>query len=65
MGLFVTWTIGLVLWIVVWAIGGKGSDAFLITLLLLLIGVVGNLVVKRLPGRSAGPQAPDDPAPFT
>lgn len=35
--------VGLVVWIVLWAIGSKADDAFLLTALILLIGVVVRL----------------------
>ena len=64
MGLFLTWTAGLIIWIVLWALGGKGFDAFMIAVVLLVLGVIMNIVTRRLPGRSGAPQPPDDPAPF-
>ena len=38
MGLVVTVTAGLILWIVLWALGSKGFDAFLLTALIILLG---------------------------
>ena len=37
MGLLLTTTAGLVVWIVLWAIGVKSFDAFLITILMILV----------------------------
>jgi len=39
-----------VVWIVLWAIGAKSFDAFLITLLMLVIAAATRLVVPHLPG---------------
>ena len=54
MGLLLTTTAGLVLWIVLWAIGAKSFDAFLITGLMLVIAAAGHLLAPHLPGRRGG-----------
>ncbi len=51
MGLAVTATIGLAIWIVLWSIGAKAIDAFLITTVVILVGVTGRLLAPYLPGR--------------
>jgi hypothetical protein len=51
MGLVLTTTAGLVLWIVLWAIGVKAIDGFMITLLLVLLGATGRILSQYLPGR--------------
>jgi hypothetical protein len=51
MGLVLTTTFGLVLWIVLWAIGAKAIDAFLITTVVLLVGATGRILAPYLPGR--------------
>lgn len=51
MGLVLTTTFGLVLWIVLWAVGAKAVDAFLITTVVLLVGVTGRMLAPYLPGR--------------
>ena len=51
MGLVLTATIGLVAWIVMWAIGFKAFDAFLLTLLVVTLGATGRLLRPYLPGR--------------
>lgn len=38
MGLVIAATFGLALWIVLWAIGASGLDAFLLALLVMLLG---------------------------
>jgi hypothetical protein len=50
MGIFLTFLFGLIVWIVLWAIGAKGFDSFLITVLLLLIAVAAHAVFPFLPG---------------
>jgi hypothetical protein len=43
-------TFGLIVWLVVWAFGVKGFDAFMITMLLLVLTAIGRLVVPLIPG---------------
>lgn len=50
MGIVVTTTVGLALWIVLWALGVKPFDGFLITIVLVLGAVIMQLVVPILPG---------------
>jgi hypothetical protein len=51
MGLVLTTTFGLVLWIVLWAIGAKSLDAFLITTVVIMLGATGKILAPYLPGR--------------
>ena len=51
MGLVLATTFGLVLWIVLWAIGVKSLDAFLITLVVIVLGATGKILAPYLPGR--------------
>jgi hypothetical protein len=53
MGLFLTLIAGLVVWIVLWATGAKGFDAFMITVLLLVIAAGARGVAPFLPGARA------------
>jgi hypothetical protein len=53
MGLVIAATFGLALWIVLWAIGISGLDAFLVALLVMLLGAAGRVVIRHLPGRDA------------
>jgi hypothetical protein len=57
MGLLLTLISGLVVWIVLWAIGVKSFDAFLITLVLLIIGSAAHFVWALLPG-NRNPERP-------
>jgi hypothetical protein len=51
MGVLITLIAGLVVWVVLWAIGAKSLDAFVITLLMLIIAAALRLLVPYLPGR--------------
>jgi len=54
MGLAVATTAGLVIWLVLWALGSKAIDAFLITMLIVLLAATGRIVSRYLPGRREG-----------
>jgi hypothetical protein len=51
MGLVLVTTFGLIVWIVLWAIGAKAFDAFLISAVIILIGATSKLLAPYLPGR--------------
>jgi hypothetical protein len=55
MGLFLTTCAGLVIWIVLWALGAKPFDAFLITLLLVIVAATARIVTPYLPGNRPDP----------
>ncbi len=44
-------TFALVLWIVLWALGAKSFDAFMLTVLIILIGATLESVKKYLPNK--------------
>jgi hypothetical protein len=50
MALAVATTIGLVIWIVLWALGTKALDAFLITVAIMLVTATARIVLRYLPG---------------
>jgi hypothetical protein len=50
MGVLLTLIAGLVVWVVLWSIGAKSFDAFLITLVMLVIAAAVRLLVPYLPG---------------
>jgi hypothetical protein len=50
MGLLLTFIAGLVVWIVLWATGVKGFDAFLITILMVLVAAAAHIIAPFLPG---------------
>ena len=51
MGLVLTVTAGLVVWIVLWALGAKGFDAFMVATLIIVIGATMKILSGYLPGR--------------
>ncbi len=51
MGLVLATTIGLVAWIVLWAIGWKSIDAFMITAVIITLGATAKILTPYLPGR--------------
>jgi hypothetical protein len=51
MGLILTATAGLCLWIVLWSLGISGFDAILIGILMVLIAIAVRSVIPYLPGR--------------
>ena len=50
MGVILTLIAGLALWIILWAIGAKSFDAFLITIVMLIIAAAAHIVWPTLPG---------------
>jgi hypothetical protein len=51
MGFILTVTFGLVVWIVLWAISGKGLDGFLLSAVIILIGASLKILSGYLPSR--------------
>jgi hypothetical protein len=51
MGLILTVTAGLVVWIVLWALGSKGFDAFMLAAAITLVGATVRILSGYLPGR--------------
>ena len=58
MGVILTLIAGLVVWIVLWAIGVKSFDAFLITIVMLIVAAAAHLIWPTLPGN----RNPDRPS---
>ena len=58
MGLVLTTTAGLVLWIVLWAIGVKSFDAFLLTLGMIIWPATARMIAALPSGQSPGPRRP-------
>jgi len=50
MGLVAATTAGLVVWIVLWALGVKAIDSFMITILIVVIGLAARMIAPTLPG---------------
>jgi hypothetical protein len=51
MGFVMTVTAGLVVWIVLWALGTKGFDAFLLAAVIILVGASVKILSGYLPSR--------------
>ena len=51
MGLVLATTFGFVVWIVLWAIGWKSIDAFMVTAVIITLGATAKLLVPYLPDR--------------
>lgn len=51
MGLLLTFTFGLVVWIVIWALGKSGLDAGMLALAITLVGAAIRILAGYLPGR--------------
>ena len=51
MGFIITVTAGLIAWIVLWAIGVKGFDAFMLATVIILVGASLKLLSGYLPSR--------------
>ena len=58
MGVLLTLITGLVIWIVLWAIGAKSFDAFLITIVMLIVAAAAHIIWPTLPGN----RDPDRPS---
>jgi hypothetical protein len=50
MGLLLTTIAGLVVWVVLWALGVKGFDAFMITVVMVVVAAAAHIVTPYLPG---------------
>lgn len=51
MGLVIAITGGLMIWIVLWALGAKGFDAFMVATVIMLLGACLRILAGYLPGR--------------
>jgi hypothetical protein len=50
MGIVVATTAGLIIWLVLWALGAKAFDAFMITVLIALVATTVRMLTPYLPG---------------
>ena len=50
MGIVLTLVFAMIVWIVLWAIGGSGFDGFLAALVIMLIAAGGRVIQPFLPG---------------
>jgi hypothetical protein len=46
MGVLVTTTFGLLVWVVLWSMGVKGFDGFMLTLTLIVVAAMGRVVMS-------------------
>jgi hypothetical protein len=53
-GIVVATTFGLVVWLVMWALGIKALDSFLITLAVVVVAAAVKIVAPYLPGNRDG-----------
>ena len=60
MGLILTTTAGLIVWIVLWAIGVKSFDAFLLTLGMIILAATVRMILPSLPGNRSDESSPPD-----
>jgi len=51
MGLVLATTFGLCVWIVLWAIGWKTQDAFMITAVIIMLAATAKILAPYLPDR--------------
>jgi hypothetical protein len=50
MGLVLATTVGLIVWIVLWSLGAKAIDGFLITTVIVVLAATAKMLVPYLPG---------------
>ena len=50
MGLILTTTAGLIVWIVLWAIDVKSFDAFMLTLGMIILAATARMILPSFPG---------------
>lgn len=50
MGLVLATTVGLIVWIVLWSLGAKAIDGFMITTIIVLLAATGKMLAPYLPG---------------
>jgi hypothetical protein len=51
MGLVLATTFGLIVWVVLWAIGWKSIDAFMITTVIIMLAATAKILAPYLPNR--------------
>ncbi len=54
MGIVLATTAGLAAWIVLWSVGVKAFDAFLVTALIILLAGTSRIIAPYLPGNRNG-----------
>ncbi len=56
MGLALTTTLALCLWVALWSVGVKGFDGFMLTVVIVLVGATLKMLTRYLPGAPARDQ---------
>ena len=51
MGFVFTIATGLIIWLVLWSLNVKGIDAFMVTMLVVVLAATARMLVPFLPGR--------------
>ena len=51
MGIVIATTIGFVVWISLWSIGVKSFDAFMVLMVIVVLGAATHIIRPMLPGR--------------
>jgi hypothetical protein len=54
MGVILATTFGLILWLVLWALGIKAFDAFMLTILIAIVAATLRMIAPYLPGNRRG-----------
>ena len=57
MTVFLATIVGLVLWLVLWSLNVKAFDAFMLTLLIIIVAALVQTVLPYLPGNRDDPPA--------
>ena len=55
MGVVLTLVFAMIVWIILWAIGGSGFDGFLVALLIMMIAGGAKVLAPFLPGNRPDP----------
>ena len=56
--LLVAWVFSLVLWLVLWALGVKALDGFMLVVVIMVSAVVAHITIPMLPGNRPGRDGP-------
>jgi hypothetical protein len=51
MGLVLATTAGLIIWVVLWSIGVKAIDGFMVAIVIITLAATGRMLKPYLPGR--------------
>lgn len=56
--LLVAWTFSLVLWLVLWALGAKALDGFMLVVVIMVTAAVAHIAIPMLPGNRSNSDRP-------